>query len=155
MQTFLPYADAKRSAQVLDYRRLGKQRVEAFQIYKIVSGERSKGGWINHPAVIMWRGYKDALAVYHNTMIDEWVARGYNNTMAKLPVWKVELPPWWGDEEYMHPTGQTFYGRTQHFIASMDGLNRIISHMYGKLIKVSLISLFHMVGLLLTVLVFY
>jgi hypothetical protein len=47
----------------------------------------------------MWRGYKDALAVYHNTMIDEWVARGYNNTMAKLPVWKVELPPWWGDEE--------------------------------------------------------
>jgi len=98
VQTFLPYADAKKSAQCLDYRRLGKQRVEAFQIYKIVSGERTTGGWVNHPAVTMWRGYKDALAVYHNCMIDEWVSRGYKNTMAKLPVWKVELPHWWGDE---------------------------------------------------------
>ena len=98
MQTFLPYADSRRSAKCLDYKRLGKQRVEASQIYKIVSGERTTGGWINHPAVIMWGGYKDALAVYHNEMIDEWISRGYNNTMAHLPVWKVEVPWWWGDK---------------------------------------------------------
>ena len=83
MQTFLPYSDSRRSAKCLDYKRLGKQRVEAAQIYKVVSGARNVGGWVNHPAVTMWRGYKDALAVYHNEMIDEWVARGYNNTMAK------------------------------------------------------------------------
>jgi len=29
MQTFLPYADFKLSTRVLDYKRLGKQRVEA------------------------------------------------------------------------------------------------------------------------------
>ena len=98
MQTFLPYADSRRSAKCLDYKRLGKQRVEASQIYKIVSGERTTGGWVNHPAVTMWRGYKDALALYHNEMIDEWVSRGYNNVMAKLPVWAVEVPWWWGDE---------------------------------------------------------
>ena len=51
MQTFLPYADFKKSAQCLDYKRLGKQRVEAFQVYKIVSGQRTTGGWINHPIV--------------------------------------------------------------------------------------------------------
>ena len=33
MQTFLPYADFKRSAESLDNKRLGKQRVEAMQIY--------------------------------------------------------------------------------------------------------------------------
>ena len=34
MQTFLPFPDFKMSAQVLDYKRLGKQRVEALQILK-------------------------------------------------------------------------------------------------------------------------
>ena len=32
MQTFLPYPDFKKSLQTLDYRRLGKQRIEAYQI---------------------------------------------------------------------------------------------------------------------------
>ena len=75
MQTFLPYADFKASAKCLDYRRLGKQRVEAMQIHKIVSGERTTGGWINHPAVVMWRGFSSLLAYYHNEMVAEWVSR--------------------------------------------------------------------------------
>lgn len=33
MQTFLPYADFEKTAKCLDYKRLGKQRVEAWQIY--------------------------------------------------------------------------------------------------------------------------
>ena len=28
-------------------------------------------------------------------MIDEWVARGYKNTMQKLPVCRSPRPPWW------------------------------------------------------------
>ena len=32
MQIFLPYKSFKKSAEVLDYQRLGKQRVEALQI---------------------------------------------------------------------------------------------------------------------------
>ena len=98
MQTFLPYANFSRSARALDYKRLGKQRVEALQIHNIVSGKRTTGGWVNHPAVKMWKGYAAALAVYHNTMIDEWVDRGYNNNMPKLPVGHLETPTWLGDE---------------------------------------------------------
>ena len=98
MQTFLPYKDFVETAQCLDYRRLGKQRVEATQIYKIVSGERTTGGWVNHPAVLMWKGYPDALAFYQNVIIKEWVRRGYKNNMELLE-WQpfFDLPPIVGD----------------------------------------------------------
>jgi hypothetical protein len=36
MQTFLPYPNFKKSLQILDYRRLGKQRLEAYQIIRIL-----------------------------------------------------------------------------------------------------------------------
>ena len=98
MQTFLPYPNFLDSAQCLDYRRLGKQRVEAMQIHNIVSGKRTTGGWINHPAVKMWQGYDRLLAHYHNVMIREWIDRGYKNNMNFLPENdNYDLPPWLGD----------------------------------------------------------
>jgi len=51
VQTFLPYTDFIKSAKCLDYKRLGKQRVEAKQILNILLGETTKAGWTNHPAV--------------------------------------------------------------------------------------------------------
>lgn len=97
MQTFLPYPDAEKTAQVLDYRRLGKQRVEAMQLINAIE----KGGaWSNHPAAKMWVGYVDALKVYHNIMIHEWIDRGYNNNMKFYPVQNAITPPWWGDESF-------------------------------------------------------
>jgi hypothetical protein len=80
--------------QILDWRRLGKQRVEARQILKtLIVG----GGWINHPAVKMWRGYESALIAYSNAAIMEWLRRGYRNTMEILPVECWLSPPWLGD----------------------------------------------------------
>ena len=79
MQTFLPYPNFTDSAKSLDYRRLGKQRVEAYQILKALSDPTY--GWQNHPAVKMWKGYENALKHYLNMMIFEWIKRGYNNTM--------------------------------------------------------------------------
>lgn len=95
MQTFLPYADFRRSAQALDSRRLGKQRVEAWQILRCLE---QPNRWRNHPAVRMWAGYEDALKAYMNACIDEWVLRGYRNRMLKQshspdPA----MPPWLGD----------------------------------------------------------
>ena len=58
MQTFLPYRSMSESVRCLDYRRLGKQRVEAFQILNALAG-KSKG-WTSHPATKMWRGYETA-----------------------------------------------------------------------------------------------
>ena len=134
VNTFLPFSDFKKCAQVLDKKRLGKQRVEAMQLIKIleyidsctfleqksemiivnkdkrqviffngdtpfsVRSDFSKGkprfvSWINHPALKMWVGYTNALKEYTNIMIQEWIFRGYNNTMKiyDLPE-KIEYP---------------------------------------------------------------
>ena len=98
MQTFLPYPDFKKSAQSLDYRRLGKQRVECLQILKAL--ELGTGGWVNHPATKMWRGYEDALRKYMAECITEWISRGYNNTMSIPTVGSYTNPPWLGDEAF-------------------------------------------------------
>ena len=61
MQTFLPYSCFKQTANCLDYRRLGKQRVEAFQILNILEDITPNSRWKTHPAVLMWKGYENAL----------------------------------------------------------------------------------------------
>ena len=101
MQTFLPYANFDKSAQCLDYRRLGKQRVECKQILNALCGN---SGWKNHPAVKMWNGYENALKAYMNACIKEWVRRGYNNNMNlhNLDVHgtTIDMPPWIGDNRF-------------------------------------------------------
>lgn len=84
MQTFLPYPDFSATAKTLDWRRLGKQRVEARQIIETLIGVSS--GWTNHPAVKMWRGHEVALAMYLKAIIDEWVFRGYRNSAQSVQV---------------------------------------------------------------------
>jgi len=79
MQTFLPYAEFERSAEVLDYRRLGKQRVETWQLIRAINGETR--GWRNHPAAVMWRDHVPALALYGKVICEEWIRRGYNDSM--------------------------------------------------------------------------
>ena len=82
MQTFLPYPDFKKSVEVLDYRRLGKQRVETFQVLNILLDRTETKGWRNHPVTRMWRGFEEALKLYQNYTITEWVSRGYKNNMS-------------------------------------------------------------------------
>lgn len=106
MQTFLPYTDFQVSLQSLDNKRLGKQRVEAYQLISALTlrpkldGSPYKG-WLNHPCTIMWRQYIDALKLYYNTSIDVWVNRGFKNTMVKenLPD-KILIPHWIGFEPF-------------------------------------------------------
>ncbi len=99
MQTFLPYPDFLKTAQVLDYRRLGRQRVEAYQILRTLSG--ISDGWSNHPAVRMWSGYELALSAYMNSMIREWSRRGYKNRMFLVELSEhYPCPPWLGDPEF-------------------------------------------------------
>ncbi|HQM44945.1 MAG TPA: MSMEG_6728 family protein [Smithellaceae bacterium] len=99
MQTFLPYPDFEASLRVLDYRRLGKQRLEALQLIRAISGETV--GWSRHPAAVMWRGYLNALKQYHNIAIEEWIRRGYRNNMPKKRIrGKIVYPPWLGNEAF-------------------------------------------------------
>lgn len=100
MQTFLPYPSFLKSLDCLDYRRLGKQRVEALQLINAIEG-RSKG-WVNHPCTLMWKNNLAALKIYHNTAIILWIERGYNNTMKLMEVGSsnVELPSWFGNRDF-------------------------------------------------------
>lgn len=114
MQTFLPYPDFAASAEALDDRRLGKQRVEALQILRALTREHY--GWKRHPAVRMWAGYEEALVSYAMAICAEWTRRGHADTCAAsiaadsiaagLPAPRSQselaaagrLPPWFGDE---------------------------------------------------------
>lgn len=103
MQTFMPHEDFSLSAQVLDRQRLGKQRVEAFQI--LMALERGSGGWINHPAVKMWRGHEKVLRNYGCCMCVEWKKRGYvDNLLPRfLTLGEVSVedrPEWVGDDNF-------------------------------------------------------
>ena len=107
MQTFLPYPDFIRSAQTLDWKRLGKQRVEGMQLLKAILGERKLdgnfyNGWTNHPATKMWSSYPDALKVYTNSMINEWILRGYKNNIQLYEVPRNYTIPDWLGNEFFH-----------------------------------------------------
>ena len=78
MQTFLPFEYFKKSAKCLDMKRLGKQRVECKQIILALVENH---GWINHPAVKMWKGYEKSLIRYAKIICEEWISRGYKDTL--------------------------------------------------------------------------
>jgi hypothetical protein len=79
MQTFMPSGIFSRTARILDWRRLGKQRVEGYQILQALHDDEN--GWNSHPAVNMWRNFEGALAEYTLEIISEWKRRGYNDNM--------------------------------------------------------------------------
>jgi hypothetical protein len=100
-------------ARALDGRRLGKQRVEALQIVRALLVPEY--GWRNHPAVLMRKGYPEALGRYGLEICREWRVRGFADTcqpkiLADLSQLGVDLvrgqgqlaaadalPPWLGD----------------------------------------------------------
>lgn len=104
MQTFLPFHDFAASARVLDRQRLGKQRVEAWQILNALLGRSD--GWVHHPATRAWRGYERALCLYGIAVCEEWIRRGYRDTMRERFAAAVQTldgpttPPWLGDEAF-------------------------------------------------------
>jgi len=113
MQTFLPFADFRRSAAALDSVRLGKQRVETLQVMRALT--LPGYGWQHHPAVRMWRGFRPALMAYQAAVCDEWIARGHADTCREKTLEALDLvpedgaafrrggfpmPPWIGTEEF-------------------------------------------------------
>lgn len=83
MQTFLPYPDFLKSAQVLDKKRCWKQVIEAKQIINTLVGmqsnsfkelnqklQRKQHPWMNHPAVKMWESKIWCLKYYFNIFLE-------------------------------------------------------------------------------------
>ena len=80
MQTFSPYADFEESLRTLDSKRLGKQRVDVVQIVRALTVPGY--AWSSHPAVLMWKGYEEALGRYGLTSCEVWTERGFGDSCA-------------------------------------------------------------------------
>jgi Pyrimidine dimer DNA glycosylase len=80
VQTFVPYADFEQSLRALDTKRLGKQRVEVIQIVRALTVPGY--AWSSHPAVLMWKGYEEALGRYGLTACEVWTERGFGDSCA-------------------------------------------------------------------------
>lgn len=109
MQTFITDHDMDKNAKNLDYRRLGKQRVEALQIAEILILNRASS-WSRHPAVKMWKGYEAFLMkVYIPAIMKEWMERGYANAkcaskhfeLMKLVRHKSVVVPSWLNDSFI------------------------------------------------------
>lgn len=104
MQTFLPYSSFSQSMACLDDSRLGNQ------VYR-EGMTLLRGGWPNHPASKMWRGYEQALANYLFHGYLELRRRGKDYTGRPWQIeleeasrgFDIEYPPWLGDER-LHST---------------------------------------------------
>jgi hypothetical protein len=80
MQTFTPYSDFEESLRTLDLKRLGKQRVEVIQIVRALTVPGY--AWSSHPAVLMWKGYEEALGRYGLIAYKVWTERGFGDSCA-------------------------------------------------------------------------
>lgn len=129
MQTFLPFPDFRQSAAALDPARLGKQRVEALQMLRaLVIPEY---GWQSHPAVRMWMGHVPALTMYGLAMVDEWTARGGEDTtrerimefapQAAHPDYaaKIQMPWWLGNPDFHLSHRSRLLAKDHKFYASV------------------------------------
>lgn len=128
MQTFLPYPDFDKSAEVLDSKRLVKQLLEGRQLYQIISENRTKGGWVNHPATKMWRNYDNALFDYLLSIKIECDTRGFKTATNWQVIvsmhdanWNrgsnIVLPPWWNDDRLHLSHRQSLYRKDPEYYA--------------------------------------
>lgn len=93
MQTFVPYGkNFEYNALCLDDKRLGKQRVEAWQIVRALRGETK--GWRNHPATRMWEGHAGPLCYYGMWMCWTWMKRGFKDSLYEKFVRSTEFAQW-------------------------------------------------------------
>lgn len=110
MQLFLPYADLNKTAGSLDDKRLGNQ---CYRECKTLIN----GGWSNHPASKMIKGYEHFVARYAYALANEMATR---RKLDGSPKWKPEVvdrwrhfwlaemqkhdntgnPPWLGNQEF-------------------------------------------------------
>mmetsp|Transcript_2523 Transcript_2523/g.6585 ORF Transcript_2523/g.6585 Transcript_2523/m.6585 type:complete len:265 (-) Transcript_2523:177-971(-) len=110
MITFLPSSDFETSARILDDKRLGAQRYEAWSIVKWLRNPEDYPHLVRAGYCRMWRGYVPALVRYTNAMLREWARRGKNNKELRPEdpgrgleevgsIKDVDMPPWMGCDD--------------------------------------------------------
>jgi hypothetical protein len=123
MQTFLPSQDFMQSAKLLDSKRLNKQILEGYQILNVLSGRSKTGGWKNHPAVLMWRGFERGLWVYIQAMVTEAKLRGIRteNNEANLNALKDNCWEDWGEDlQLLQHIKQTYLEKIHYIMQNFN-----------------------------------
>lgn len=153
MQAFLPYADFRKSAQCLDNKRLGKQRIETWQIYQTLKAikmrENGEFGdktlcriaWENHPIVKMWKGYEQLLLQYGYIITNEWIKRGFKDTMLEKfgkelinnynlkPIALIDKPEWLGYEPFHKSHRAKLYWKSpEYYKLFKDDYNELVGN---------------------------
>lgn len=112
MITFLVVGDFVMNATLLDNKRLAKQRVEAHQILEAIQKQHR---WTNHPAVLAWKHYIDALKYYINCIILEWIKRGGENNLSLFEIPPIIMIPWWVKWDRLHHSHRAMLMRKDPF----------------------------------------
>jgi hypothetical protein len=64
----------------------------------------------------MWRGHINALKLYYNLSLDEWVGRGYRNNMRKMTIrGKIAYPQWFGRKNFHAAHRSNLLRKDLHF----------------------------------------
>lgn len=131
MQTFVPHREHAESARVLDNKRLNKQLLEGRQIIGILATGKTKGAWVNHPAVLMWRGCEGELYRYLEDIKNECVDRGIsteknwstiNQIKEDAVVWtEYRMPDWWTDTRVFQSHRMNLYRKDPEYYAQYGG----------------------------------
>jgi len=123
MQTFLPLPSFYESTRILDWKRLGNQRLEAKSVLYIckrwdgcdmadilgISRRQAEYLWKryrNHPIILMWQGCEHTLARYGLIICEEWIAKGFVDNQRQYFLAALELlpksglPHWFGNEDF-------------------------------------------------------
>mgnify|MGYP002737933529 CR=1 FL=1 len=135
MQTFVPFNDITFSAQALDNKRLNKQLLEGRQIYGILSSGKTKGAWVNHPAVKMWRCYDNGLYSYLVAIYKECVSRGIKADKNWEAIEQIHesnwnrgsntvMPAWWGDNRVHESHRNNLYVKDSNYYIDFANANR-------------------------------
>jgi hypothetical protein len=129
----MPLTNYIESAACLDYKRLGKQRVECKQLLQAlgvpVGGTlpAKPSSWRNHPAARMWKGHEYALAMYAVAVCCEWKHRGYQDTL---------LPQFYAAADWLRdrsPAAPPWLGRDEFHASHRSNLLRKLPEHYSRL----------------------
>lgn len=128
MNSFITDDDPKICAKNLDNKRLGKQRLECVQMLNAMNNPYNKG-WINHPCTKMWTNHQLSLKYYTNCMIDEWISRGFKNTMEKFIEYDEKMPWWFYSKILQNSHKASLLRKNKSFYSNIFNENDLIDYM--------------------------
>jgi hypothetical protein len=113
MQTLFPYSSVPQSAACLRDADLQSQIAHSIIIIDTLHEIEGSEGWLQHPAIAMWRGYEAQLCDYGLSMCEVGKTRGWNvggseerlewhlGNITTVDDFEMRKPPWMTDPNKM------------------------------------------------------